>query len=196
MSRSRLYRGFLLKLSKELFRQKLKTVRREITLERRQAAAKKAFQELMPITQRYQNVVSYFAVNYELDIFLVNQELLKQGQLILPKVQLDQLTLYRLTDFAQLKLVGRFFEPDPSLCRQVEISEIDLFLVPGLGFDKANNSRIGYGKGHYDKLFANNHSAFKGALSALTIGVGFMEQAIVNCFIEPHDYLLQQTLLF
>ena len=43
--------------------------------------------------------------------------------------------------------------PQPARPRWVPTAEIGLFLVPGLAFDR-RGGRIGYGKGHYDRLLA------------------------------------------
>lgn len=44
-------------------------------------------------------------------------------------------------------------EPDPAVCRLARPSEIDVVLVPGLAFD-LKGTRLGRGKGHYDRLLA------------------------------------------
>jgi 5-formyltetrahydrofolate cyclo-ligase len=44
-------------------------------------------------------------------------------------------------------------EPDPARCRRLELSEVDLALVPALAVD-AEGYRLGYGAGYFDRLLA------------------------------------------
>lgn len=59
--------------------------------------------------------------------------------------------------------------------RQIQKNEVDLVIVPGLGFDK-NGYRIGYGKGYYDRFLRD--------FCGKTIGLCFKE-----CFCDTiyHD---------
>ena len=57
----------------------------------------------------------------------------------------------------------------------IENKDIDLFIVPGLAFDK-NGNRLGYGKGYYDKTLKNS--------KGYKIGVAFKEMIFNNI---PHD---------
>ncbi len=51
---------------------------------------------------------------------------------------------------------------EPIEVKKVSMREIDMILVPGIGFDKKGN-RIGFGKGYYDNFLKN--------ISALKIGL-------------------------
>jgi len=62
-------------------------------------------------------------------------------------------------------------EPDAT-CPEVALEEIDVFVVPGLGFDR-RGIRLGRGKGYYDRVLS------RAAPGALFIGVCFAE-----CFVE------------
>ena len=42
-------------------------------------------------------------------------------------------------------------EPNPRTCREADLSAIDLVVIPGVGFD-THGTRIGYGKGCYDRF--------------------------------------------
>jgi 5-formyltetrahydrofolate cyclo-ligase len=71
-------------------------------------------------------------------------------------------------------------EPDISRCPAVPAAEIDLVLVPGLGFSKTG-TRLGRGRGHYDRFLATlTPSAVRG-------GVCFACQFVPGLPAEPHD---------
>ncbi len=55
---------------------------------------------------------------------------------------------------------------------------LDVILVPGLAFDHEGN-RLGYGKGHYDRLLKS--------LSGLKIGLAFKEQILDELPHATHD---------
>ncbi|MEP3482519.1 MAG: 5-formyltetrahydrofolate cyclo-ligase [Fuerstiella sp.] len=67
-----------------------------------------------------------------------------------------ELELFRLADMDELEIgMYKILEPKAELRglaeKQVDVNEIDLVMVPGVGFD-VNGARIGHGKGYYDKL--------------------------------------------
>jgi 5-formyltetrahydrofolate cyclo-ligase len=72
-------------------------------------------------------------------------------------------------------------EPSGDACR-VELSEISVFLVPGIAFDR-EGGRLGWGRGHYDATLA-------AAPSALRVGLGFECQLVDRTPREPHDAML------
>jgi 5-formyltetrahydrofolate cyclo-ligase len=87
------------------------------------------------------------------------------------------LTFHQVTDLAEL-IPGPFGIPTPA-AERAQACGIDVFVVPGLGFD-AQGGRIGYGRGCYDRaLFAEP--------SALRIGVGYDWQVVSRVPSEPHD---------
>jgi 5-formyltetrahydrofolate cyclo-ligase len=58
----------------------------------------------------------------------------------------------------------------------------DAVIVPGLAFG-AHGERLGYGKGHYDRLLAAHPDVF-------TVGVGFDAQ-IADVPVDPHDMAMK-----
>lgn len=62
----------------------------------------------------------------------------------------------------------------------VPVSEIDLVVVPGLGFDRGGN-RLGRGRGFFDRFLS--HSGFRGVSCALALEEQFVESIPVG----PHD---------
>ena len=102
-----------------------------------------------------------------------------------------ELGLFRVSRPGDL-VTGAFSirEPDPARCERVSPETIDIFLVPGLGFDPETGHRLGRGKGFYDRMLAQASD------SARLIGVAFSRQ-LGPVPAEPHDipmsHLLTET---
>ena len=87
---------------------------------------------------------------------------------VFPRIEGDRLTLWAVTHREQLTLQAHgLLEPDQTVCAVVRPSQLDWVLTPGLGFGR-DGSRLGRGKGFYDRLLAETE--------ALPIGVAFREQ--------------------
>lgn len=74
---------------------------------------------------------------------------------------------------------GRFgiLEPAPE-ASTVSLNQLDLVLVPGVGF-APDGSRLGRGRGFYDRLLAS--------ASGLKCGAGFDEQMVAELPVGAHD---------
>lgn len=68
-------------------------------------------------------------------------------------------------------------EPDPAW-PVVAPQEIDLAVAPGVAFGR-DGSRLGYGKGYYDRLL--------GRLPGVKVGLCFAFQVVDALPVEPHD---------
>jgi len=116
--------------------------------------------------------------------------LMKQGNLVLPRVADGEIHLYHVDHLSHLEPHSwGYLEPIPSLCRRVDLSIIKTALIPGIGFDLTTHYRLGYGGGHYDRLLAD-------ALHTESWGIGFAEQAVEGLPYDPGDIPLNQILLF
>jgi 5-formyltetrahydrofolate cyclo-ligase len=73
-------------------------------------------------------------------------------------------------------------EPLPS-CPEVDVSEIDLMLVPGLAFDAAGG-RVGFGGGFYDDA---GRRVREGARPGLMVAVGYDFQLVERCPTDERD---------
>ena len=71
-------------------------------------------------------------------------------------------------------------EPKPR-CQPCLLNQLDLALVPGVGFDRSGH-RLGRGQGYYDRLLAH--------FSGVKCGVGFDCQVVEEIPAEPHDVRL------
>jgi len=65
----------------------------------------------------------------------------------------------------------------------IDISEIDLLIVPGLGFDN-KGQRIGRGAGYYDRFMADT------SFCAIKCAVGFALQVVEDVPVDDHDMAL------
>jgi 5-formyltetrahydrofolate cyclo-ligase len=81
-------------------------------------------------------------------------------------------------DFVQ----GPFGTREPAQNQpEVLLKQLDLALVPGLGFD-ARGRRLGRGKGFYDRILAQ--------VAGLKWGVAWDEQIVDEVPVESHDVIL------
>lgn len=99
---------------------------------------------------------------------------------VFPKVIKGQLHFFEPVSFE--KGYAGILEPVIDNAREVSISEISGFLVPGLGFDQ-KGVRLGKGKGYYDKALQN----FSGEL----IGISFSSLVVEELPSDPWDVRMQ-----
>lgn len=107
------------------------------------------------------------------------EKLFSEGRsVVLPRVEGDRLSLRRVSGFDELG-EGRFGIPEPAaFTLVVPPEEPDLFVVPGVVFDRTGR-RIGFGKGYYDRLL----SGVKVPVVALAYGF----QLVAEIPEEAHD---------
>lgn len=98
-------------------------------------------------------IFTYVSFKSEVDTIKIIDHSLSLGKIIcVPKINkhTNSMEVYRIKVFEDL---GRGYfgilEPNGS-CSEVPADDIDLILLPGLAFDRSG-SRIGYGRGFYDK---------------------------------------------
>lgn len=154
---------------KKVQREKFRSIRNEISLKRRKEAKRAVFIFLKKISSYYKNIVSFANKKEEIDLWNFNLFLFQEKRLFLPKIIKEKIQIFQVLDIKNLELNKKFFilEPDDKRDKKIDISIIDLILVPGLAFDK-KNARLGFGKGFYDKLLFQTE--------AKKIGICFKEQ--------------------
>ena len=82
-------------------------------------------------------------------------------------IKIDNNTKYKNSSFGVSEPIGEEY-----------LGNIDLIIVPGVGFDKELN-RLGYGKGYYDK-YLSGKNIYK-------IGVCFKEQIVDSLPVDKYD---------
>lgn len=101
------------------------------------------------------------------------------------------LQLFHLTSMDELELgMYKILEPRADLRdlaeKRVDPTELDLVMVPGVGFDR-RGGRMGHGKGYYDKLL--EHVRPDAALVALA----FECQLFPEIPVAPHDVFMDKV---
>ena len=104
-----------------------------------------------------QSVAIYLATSSEVETQFLIEECWRRRKLVaVPCCFGKELRLFRLESMLDLapRTMG-ILEPRKELHslehRWLAVSQIDLFLVPGIAFDRRGR-RLGYGKGYYDRL--------------------------------------------
>lgn len=103
---------------------------------------------------------------------------------LVPKVdrKAHRLRLFEIKDVTRDLETGYMgiFEPVERLTRPAEPGEIDLVVLPGVGFDEAGR-RLGYGGGYYDRLIEELRPGTG------LIALAFEVQVVDEVPAEPHD---------
>lgn len=177
--------------SKKELRRAGRMMRKNLSEERRLKGRAQAFETLKK-ELKSGLVLSFASLPDEINLDLLNHYLAKQERLLLPRmVSSTEMAPYLVRDLktdllSHSKL--KFLEPNPLRCTPVSPKEIQVVLVPGIAFDR-EKGRIGFGKGHYDRLLSH--------LSCPFYGVGFKEQLLDTPFPKAgHDVSLTKLYLF
>lgn len=172
-------------MEKVQLREKLQKCLLEMSEQQRNAKNKKACRNLIS-TPQFQNasrVMLYLSLPYEAD---TSEAILCAWQLgktvAVPKISWQQrhmipVQINSLETSFSTEVVGL---RNPVTGVPMAIEEIDLVVVPALGFDRKGN-RLGHGGSYYDRFFANT------ALRAQRCGFAFAEQMVEAVPMRNHD---------
>jgi len=172
-------------MEKVQLREKLQKCLLEMSEQQRTAKNKKACRNLIS-TPQFQNasrIMLYLSLPYEAD---TSEAILRAWQLgktvAVPKISWQQkhmipVQINSLETSFSTEVVGL---RNPVTGVPMAIEEIDLVVVPALGFDKKGN-RLGHGGSYYDRFFADT------ALRAQRCGFAFAEQVVEAVPMRDHD---------
>ena len=141
--------------------------RKDLSKARREEAKCRALKTLLGKLKRFTKVLSFASMAEEIDLWPLNQELVHEKRLLLPRLTTSTKILpFAVSSLDHLLLhpTLNILEPDPALCSGFLLEKVSAVLVPGIAFD-IHCGRLGYGKGHYDRFLAK--------LSCPFFGVGF-----------------------
>ena len=166
-------------------RKKLKQMRDNLSEEEVMRRSSAIFTKLFSTEEFIQAECVMFYMSFRNEVHthkMVERSLQIGKRVVLPRVNLmnEEVEIYEVTNLSNQLSKGilGILEPDPSLTKKANISEIDICLVPGIVFDKYGN-RLGWGKGYYDRFLRR--------LDRRTMKIGLAYDFQVVNYIEPED---------
>jgi 5-formyltetrahydrofolate cyclo-ligase len=105
---------------------------------------------------------------------IIQRALETAKKVALPRIESDKIRFYQLNNRLFQKnslVVGKFGLKEPRK-QGTEIREMDLLIVPGIAFDY-EGSRIGYGRGYFDRYMMDAKVSF-------SLGLGYRFQLVTN----------------
>ena len=170
---------------KRALRRAMAEQRDSLSPEMRQRMAARAAELFLdlPEVRQARTVASFVSTRSEINTGPIIDELRERHiDVVLPRVSTGlippRLRFHRAQKTDLVFGIFGLLEPGPD-CSEVPAHEIDVFMVPGLAFDR-RGARIGYGGGYYDELAAYVR-AHPDATNARFVGFAFDFQLLETC---------------
>lgn len=140
----------------------------------------------LPLFKQAHNIGIYRSLSHEVNTWPIIQQAFLDKQVSVPVVTNKRLVFKEITPTTRYS-ESSFGILEPVEARTVEVSTLDLLIVPGVAFTNSG-SRLGYGGGYYDRLLANH--------SLPTISLAMALQLVAEELLptEPHDQKINQIL--
>lgn len=165
-------------MNKDEIRRRVRARKAMLTDAERLAAAQRVFDRVRAHAAYLMahRVLLYNSLPDELSTHLFFESDHRDKTFYLPRVNGIDLEILPY-DRSRLHL-GAFRIEEPDGDDTVDISDIDLIIVPGVAYDRHGN-RVGRGKGYYDRLLSRSR--------ATTIGICYDFQLVDDLDPDPHD---------
>ncbi len=163
----------------------------------RETAIKKRLLALIDF-KKAKSILFYASFRSEVNTISCIQHAIKlRKKIALPLVdeKKRELRLYNIKDISEL-ISGYMgiLEPKIKRGREMSLKNIDIAIIPGIGFDMVGN-RLGYGAGYYDKLLGNKSQRLsKSKKHITTIALAFEKQIIPKVPNERHDVKIDKII--
>ena len=147
----------------------------------------------LPIFKQSKHIAIYISVRGEIDTLPITEEIWTHNKLCYLPVVAENNTLRFILYKKNDKLIPNQYkipEPIPSTQKIIAPENLDLVIVPVVGFDKDCN-RLGSGAGFYDRTFAFRKTSTK----PLLIGIAYELQKVPlkpNCWDIPLDMIITE----
>lgn len=160
-------------------RNKIAALKKEITAEAGADLSQRIWNRLTQtdLFQKGECIALYCAMNDEVQTSGLIEEWHKKKKIVLPVVSGGNINFYAYTGKKSMTK-GMFGIPEPISSTLISPENIDLFIIPGIAFDRECN-RLGRGKGYYDKFLSE--------VDKPTIGLCYQFQLLNHIPAEIHD---------
>ena len=135
--------------------------------------------------KKAKTVMFFVSFGKEVNTHEMIKQALNNKTVAVPVVKNNKLLISKIDRFEDLDKLNKYKIPEPSKIKGVDISDIDLVIVPGVAFD-CEGYRVGYGKGYYDR-FLNDFEKLK-------IALAFECQIVKVCPKEDHDVIVDKII--
>lgn len=172
-------------MDKNALRKEIRSRKRSYSLEQLQEKSESILRklELHPLFQQASRVMLYASLPDEVQTLAFIEKWQKTKTVILPTVVGDDIIPVQSSADAAMR-EGDFHILEPQ--NMPYIGDFDLIVVPGMAFDR-QGSRLGRGKGFYDRFLAKHpHTP--------TIGLCFDFQIVDSIPKEPHDIIIGEVI--
>jgi 5-formyltetrahydrofolate cyclo-ligase len=168
-------------IQKKLLRKEISKLKDLIPFEEKLIRSQKIFDEVEnhDYFKKAETIMVYWSLQDEVQThdFILKWNGIKK--IILPVVMENGLELRVFTGLERMVPSGKLNIPEPQGEPFRKLDDIDLIIVPGMVFDRANN-RMGRGKAYYDNFLPLVKNAYK-------VGVCFDFQLIDAIPVSEHD---------
>jgi len=168
---------------KEKLRKEIKEKRTKQSKEENRKKSKEIKERLFELKEFKDAKTVLFYISYNGEVFTHDMifESFYKKNIIVPVSNKEDcsLTLSHLKSWEELS-IGSYgiLEPRIEKIRKTRVENIDLIIVPGVAFDE-KGSRLGHGKGYYDRLLKN--------AKVPIVALAFEFQIIENVPTDEHD---------
>ena len=172
-------------MEKSEIRRKIRNLRMMLSEMEKASAAEEVFAQLEKTAafMMADNILMYHSLPDELQTIKFLRKWQDRKRFFLPRVNGVNLDILPYEE-TRLEL-GSFHIEEPTGEDMVDVSDIELMVIPAVAFDRKGN-RLGRGKGFYDRLLSTS--------KATKIGVGYEFQLFDDIPTEPHDVAMDMVI--
>jgi 5-formyltetrahydrofolate cyclo-ligase len=175
---------------KEKLRKKIFTIRKSISdsevLEKSRMIEKRLFS--MAEFEKSSTILFYISYGKEVYTHEMIKKCISEKNIAIPVTNIKErrLILSKLDNWADLT-IGPYgiLEPKKEKIRKIPTKDLDLIVIPGVGFDEKGN-RLGHGKGYYDNILNDT--------KALKIAIAFEFQIFENIPTQKQDVSMDKII--
>ncbi|MFL0247839.1 5-formyltetrahydrofolate cyclo-ligase [Candidatus Clostridium stratigraminis] len=172
-------------MDKKELREYMKIIRDSMTIENKADKDSNIFSQII-MNKNYneaKTIMTYISFGSEVDTLCIIKHALENNKIVsVPKIinkslGMKAIKIEALGDLVKNKI--GILEP-VSFDNEIDAKDIDLFLIPGLAFDK-NGGRIGYGAGYYDRFLKASE------VSSIKMGLAYDSQLMDGVPMTEND---------